>query len=440
MFGKCTKPVTCGLGGLKLGNGAVFPEVNYTLPAVTIGPDTIEWVCAQYRRMVGAILGRAADLKVPGLVLEFEHPFELTMRPEWGAKVTAETKELMREFHGRSGIPCALRVTIADIRDKTRPPRMRTGEELVRMKEAFHACAKAGGDILSIESTGGKEVSDEALMGGDLRGVLFGMCVLGGRDMAFLWDAISGIALETGTVSGGDSACGFGNTAMRLADMNYISRVFAAVVRAMSAARSLVAYDHGAVGPSKDCAYEGVYLKALRGIPIALEGKSAACAHFSHIGNISQAYGDLWSNESVQDVKLLAGYAPEVFAEVLIYDCRLMNEALRRGEEERLRDWLVASDALGDPQAYVLSPEVITAVAADLGREKGPYRQGLAAARTAAAMIAAAADRLALSPREMEWLDRIRKQLDGLPGSEEEFIAAVLPGHEAQFLKTEYGL
>ena len=418
----------------------VFPEVNYTLPPVTIGPDTIEWVCAQYRRMVGAILARSADLKVPGLVLEFEQPFDLTMHPEWGARVTAETKDLMREFHSRTGTPCALRVTVADIRDKTRPPRMRTGEELAWMKEAFRACAKAGGDILSIESTGGKEVSDEALIEGDLSGVLFGMCILGGRDMAFLWDMISGIARETGTISGGDSACGFGNTAMRLADMNYIPRVFAAVVRAMSAARSLVAYDHGAVGPSKDCAYEGVYLKALRGIPIALEGKSAACAHFSHIGNIAQAYGDLWSNESVQDVKLLSGYAPEVFAEVLIYDCRLMNEALRRGQEGSLRDWLVVSDVLGDPQAYVLSPEVITAVAADLGRENGAYRQGRAAARRAAGMLAAATDRLALPPKECEWLDRIRKELDGLPETEEEFIAAVLPDHEGRFLKAEYGL
>ncbi|NUP88467.1 MAG: methanol--corrinoid methyltransferase, partial [Candidatus Sumerlaeia bacterium] len=129
-----------------------------------------------------------------------------------------------------------------------------------------------------------------------------------------------------------------------------------AVVRALGAAQSAVAHDMGAVGPTKDCAYEGPVLKALHGVPVSLEGKSAACAHLSHVGNVAAACADLWSNESVQNVRLLAGQAPTVFAEMLVYDCRLMNEAARRGEAHRLQDWLIASDARLKPGAFILTP------------------------------------------------------------------------------------
>ncbi len=443
VFGRCAKPVRCGLG-LTIGGGQVFPEVNYTLPPMRVAPETFPEVREEFRKMVSAIIGRSGELRVPGLVLEFEQPFDLTMNPEWGATVTADTKEALVSFNGKTGIPCALRVTVADIRDKTRPPRMRTGTELESMMEAFRLCARAGGDILSIESTGGKEITDEALTEGDLRGVLFGLLVLGCADMGFLWERIVGVARESGTVPGADSACGFGNTAMRLADMNYVPRVLAAVIRAASAARSLVAFEKGAAGPSKDCAYEGAYLKALLGVPIAMEGRSAACAHFSHIGNVAQAFCDLWSNESVQNVRLLSGFAPEVFAEILAYDCRLMNGALARGKDSamRLRDLLVDSDANLDPQAYVLATGPVLAVAGALADHKDGYSRGLAAARVAADMIAGAAGRgeLALPDRESVWLDRIREELEGLPATEKEFIENCLPEYRDRFLPAEYGL
>ena len=62
---------------------------------------------------------------------------------------------------------------------------------------------------------------------------------------------------------GGDTARGFADTAMQLAHQKMLPEALAAVVRAMSAARSLVAFEHGAIGPSKDCAYEGPVIKAL---------------------------------------------------------------------------------------------------------------------------------------------------------------------------------
>jgi methanol--5-hydroxybenzimidazolylcobamide Co-methyltransferase len=111
---------------------------------------------------------------------------------------------------------------------------------------------------------------------------------------------------------------------MQLAHQKLLPETLAAVVRAMSAPRSLVAFERGAVGPSKDCAYEGPVLKAIAGCSLSMEGKSAACAHFSPVGNIAAAMCDLWSNESVQHVRLLSGPAPEVFRSPGLHAARRM--------------------------------------------------------------------------------------------------------------------
>ena len=46
--------------------------------------------------------------------------------------------------------------------------------------------AAAGAELLSIESVGGKEVSDDALQLCDLPQVIFALCVLGVRDMRII--------------------------------------------------------------------------------------------------------------------------------------------------------------------------------------------------------------------------------------------------------------
>jgi methanol--5-hydroxybenzimidazolylcobamide Co-methyltransferase len=97
-------------------------------------------------------------------------------------------------------------------------------------------CAEAGADILSIESIGGKEVHDQALMYEDFQGIVFALGVLAPRDMSWLWHEIYEIcARHPGVVPGGDSACGFANTAVQLAHQKMLPEVLAAVVRAMSA-------------------------------------------------------------------------------------------------------------------------------------------------------------------------------------------------------------
>ena len=197
---------------------------------------------------------------------------------------------------------------------------------------------------------------------------------------------------------------------MQLAHQKMLPEVLAAVVRAMSAARSLVAFEHGAIGPSKDCAYEGPMIKAITGCPIAMEGKSATCAHFSPLGNIASAMCDLWSNESVQNVRLLSGNAPEAYAETLAYDCRLMNVATARNQAVTLRDWLTESDEWLSPQAAILSPRATCRIAEAIVSAPDTYRRTVAAGpdgRGDPPREARPTGKLELAPKERTWLGRM---------------------------------
>jgi methanol--5-hydroxybenzimidazolylcobamide Co-methyltransferase len=282
-------------------------------------------------------------------------------------------------------------------------------------------------------------------MMGDIRAVLFALCVLGVRDMRFLWTHLNRIAGEHGVHGAGDTACGFANTAMVLAERKMISRVFAAVVRAISAVRTLVCYEQGAVGPGKDCGYENIILKAITGFPMAMEGKTAACAHFSPLGNIAAAACDTWSNESIQNIKLLGGMAPTCSLEQLIYDCRLMNEALADGPEAALlyRKWMVASDVHRDPQALILAPESAIAIAQAIVAAPTDYAAGKAAALTALRLIRDAHHdgALKLPPRELPWLERLQTSLESLPEDESQFIDLMMAQVDTtRFRAAEYDL
>jgi methanol--5-hydroxybenzimidazolylcobamide Co-methyltransferase len=263
--------------------------------------------------------------------------------------------------------------------------------------------------------------------------------------MRFLWTELDKIARRHGVRCAGDTACGFANTAMVLAEQRMIPRVFAAVVRAVSAVRTLVCYECGAVGPGKDCGYENPILKAITGYPMAMEGKTSACAHLSPLGNIAAATCDTWSNESVQNIKLLGGMAPTCYVEQLIYDCRVMNLALADGRDAALlyRKWLVASDASRDPQAFVLSPESSIAIAQAITAAPNPYAAGQAAARTALRLLREGFKdgALRLHPRELPWLDRIEKSLDAMPGTELEFISEMMgQADQSAFVAKDYDL
>ncbi len=443
VFGRAPLPVRCGRG-VEIGSGTVIPEINFTLPPIAIGEDTWAGILRQYAEMIEDVCRRAVELEVPGLVVEFETLPPMTEKPAWGAEICRLLADTLGAYCAKQGLKSALRFTPNDTREFERPPLMRRGKYWEGMLELFARAAEAGADLLAIESTGGKEVSDEALASADLRAVVFALGVLGARDMRFLWRQIVATCQSNGIVPSGDTACGFANTAMVLAEQKFIPKVFAAVVRVATVPRSLVAYEVGALGPSKDCAYEGPYLKAIAGVPIAMEGRTAACAHLSSVGNISQAVCDCWSNESVQNVRLLSANAPTVSLEQLAYDCRLMNVAARSLEDSRrLRDWLVESDSPRDPQAWVLRPDVVLRLAAEIMQEETPYHRTRRAARAAIEELARAhaAGELWVSPQELRWLEILRRQAEGLPEDENELLAEMLSTPAAsKFLPEEYGL
>jgi methanol--5-hydroxybenzimidazolylcobamide Co-methyltransferase len=442
-YGVAPRPVATR-SGMSIGGGTVYPELNFTLPTMSISEETMPEVRRHYREIVASAAARVAELGAPGLVVEFETLPEMVDRPAWGVELAGLLLDGLREARDLHGLRSVLRMTPNDLREMKRPSLMRSGELFDKMIECFEGSAAAGAELLSIESVGGKEIHDDALMMCDLPAAIFALTILGARDMEFLWTRIAAIARRHGVHAAGDTACGFANTAMVMAEKKYIPRVFAAVDRAVSAVRSLVAYECGAVGPGKDCGYENVYLKAITGCPMAMEGKTAACAHLSPVGNVAAALCDTWSNESVQNVRLLAAMAPTCYAEQLVYDCRLMNVAAAEGEDSarRLRDWLTASDTPHDPQAVVLSPEAALRVARAIVAAPSRYEAGRAAALAALDCIeeAHASGALRLDGRETPWIESLRAAVEELP-DEPRFIARMMEHVDtARFRPAEYEL
>ncbi|MFW6133937.1 MAG: methyltransferase MtaB domain-containing protein [Planctomycetota bacterium] len=426
VFAAAPRPVQTRRG-LTIGGGQVYAELNFTLPPMEITHATFDRVCRIYDEAARGALARAAHLCAPGVVIEFETLPELTMRPDWARKLCGILSAALEDAWSSRGLPGALRATPNDLREMIRPPVMRSGAYWDSMLETFDACAEQGAELLSIESVGGKELHDTAVQYADLRQALFALCVLGVRDMDFVWSHVVRIAEDRHVRAAGDTACGFANTAMVLADRGMIPRVFAAVDRAVSVVRSLAAYDAGAVGPGKDCGYENAVLKALTGRPMSLEGKTAACAHLSPLGNLPMAYADLWSNESVAHTRLLGGMAPEVYMEQLIYDCRLLNRAAADGPDaaRRLRDWLVESDAPLDPQAYILRPDNCIRLARAVAAGESPYAAGRAVAAEALTILrdALQTKSVRMDPREIPFLEAMDAALRNLPETEAEFIS-----------------
>ncbi|MFR3146270.1 methyltransferase MtaB domain-containing protein [Eubacterium callanderi] len=428
IYGTCPNPVTTK-SGMVIGGGTVYPEINFTLPGMDVNDQTIDKALSIYSNIIDGVLKRAAELYAPGVLVEFETVPDFTEHPKYGIDANRILLNGIKEAADKYGLKAALRTTPNDLREMSRPPVMRGGKYWDTMLELYEQCAKDGSDFLSIESTGGKEINDEALVKADIRKAIFAMGVLGCRDMEYLWGNLVKLSDANGCFAAGDSACGFANTAMVLAEKGFIPHVFAAVMRVVAVPRALVAFEQGAVGPSKDCAYEGPYLKAITGSPIAMEGKTAAGAHLSPVGNIAAAVADTWSNESIQQVKLLSEMAPVVGMEQLVYDCRLMNVAKEKGQGLMMRDLLVESDAPLDVQAWVLRPDVVLKIAGGLVKEQDNFlRTKLAAKLTINELRdAIKAEKVKADRRDMKWLDKMEKAVDKIPDDPEQFYAEIKP-------------
>lgn len=428
IYGSCPNPVTTK-SGMVIGGGTIYPEINFTLPGMDVNDQTIDKALSIYSNIIDGVLKRAAELYAPGVLVEFETVPDFTEHPKYGIDANRILLNGIKEAADKYGLKAALRTTPNDLREMSRPPVMRGGKYWDTMLELYEQCAKDGSDFLSIESTGGKEINDEALVKADIRKAIFAMGVLGCRDMEYLWGNLVKLSDANGCFAAGDSACGFANTAMVLAEKGFIPHVFAAVMRVVAVPRALVAFEQGAVGPSKDCAYEGPYLKAITGSPIAMEGKSAAGAHLSPVGNIAAAVADTWSNESIQQVKLLSEMAPVVGMEQLVHDCRLMNTAKEKGQGIMMRDLLTESDAPLDVQAWVLRPDVVLKIAGELVKEQDNFlRTKLAAKLTINELRdAIKAEKVKADRRDMKWLDKMEKAVDKIPDDPEQFYAEIKP-------------
>ncbi len=341
----------------------------------------------------------------------------------------------MEKYHKEHSIKLALRITVADIRFGLRGIEFEKAYNIIL--EAFEEVAKNGADVLSIESMGGKEVFDYSIIRVDLRGVMFSLSVLAAHDMRRLWKEIVKIAEKYNVVPGGDTACGFANSAMMLAGGlkdRMISHVLVAVVRAISASRSLITYEVGAKGPGKDCGYENVIIKAITGYPMAMEGKTSAVAHTSLVGNIIATTCDLWSNEQVENINLFGGTGPQVFLEILHYDTLLMNTALREGKARMLRDLLVLSNRNLDVQALILSPENAWKIGDTIVKNsKDEHLRSKAAIEKTIEVIEENMETIKLmGTYERKYLKILKRSLTRLPDNADALINEALPFYKSK--------
>ena len=190
---------------------------------------------------------------------------------------------------------------------------------------------------------------------------------------------------------------------------------------------------------------EGPFLKAIAGIPISMEGKTAACAHLSPVGNVAGACCDLWSNESVQNIKLLGGMAPTVSLEQLHYDVRLFNGALNEGKESArmLQRLLVSSDIPYDPQALILAPENVLKISREMVKADTHIEAARNGALLALDIIDSAIQNggLQVDDREMNMIPMLRDDIASIPASESSFIEEMTPSIDtSKILLSEYGL
>lgn len=441
-YGIAPKPFTTQ-SGIVIGGGEVYPELNFTLPPMKVNDETIGKANKIYKDMIDGVLKRAAELGQDKVVVEFETVPDFTLNPKYGLETTKLLLDAEREAEAKYGIKAALRFTPNDTREMSRPPVMRSGKYYDDMMYFFEEAAKLGPDWISIESTGGKELNDEGLVNADIRRVIFALGVCSCTDMQFLWGKVSDICDGTRMAVGGDSSCGFANTAMVLAEKGFIPRTFAAVVRVATVPRALVAYEMGAVAPSKDCEYAGPFIKAITGAPIAMEGRMASGAHLSPIGNIAIANADLWSNESIQQVRLLSDMAPIVGMEQLIFDCRMLNTATKMGQRKTMRDIMIESDAPLDVQGYILRPEVVIELSKEIIKYEDDFMRTKVAAAKTVEVLQEAIDngKVACADRDAAWLDMMADAIDEIPDDKMEFYEEMKDELEdGAFLPSGYDL
>ncbi|MDR1080461.1 MAG: methanol--corrinoid methyltransferase, partial [Deltaproteobacteria bacterium] len=72
IFGTAPKPVVTRNYGLVIGGGTLYPELNFTVPAMKLEQSTVKEMYGHYEMIVRDALKRAGELESPGVVLECE--------------------------------------------------------------------------------------------------------------------------------------------------------------------------------------------------------------------------------------------------------------------------------------------------------------------------------------------------------------------------------
>ena len=430
VFGEAKYPLTYGLG-LKVGSGSVIPEINFApRPGAEKTPEILRREYVDY--ITKDILDRAVTLGFPAVQLENEWISQMGSNSEKFAKPIVEgQKDLMKKYHDEYGISLAIRHTIADQREGDeglRPGMDKKHSYPEKLLESLEVAAKSGADVVSIESVGGKEIADYAVVRQDIKGWLFGIGVLGSIDMEWVWTNIVDAAEKNNVVPGGDTNCAGANTAMFMAggylDKD-IPRTFAAVTRAIASARTLVAIECGATGPDKDCGYEGPIVKAISGRPSAQEGKGAQDAHADLMGNLIAQTCDLWSNESVEYHPEFGGSSVQCWLGVIGYEASLMTASKQMKADRTLRDIYVASDRFRSPEAFILAYDNAYKIGqAIVENGNDIYLRSKAAGLKAAELIQESNNKgkLKLSREEKDALNRIITDLKSLPDEQSKFM------------------
>jgi len=438
VFGDAKFPVSYGLG-MQVGAGMVVPEINYApRPGAEKSPETLRREYVDY--ITKDILDRSVSLGFPAVQLESEHVFQMTNQPEVFAKpVVAGQKEMMQKYHDEFGIALAIRHTIADPRlaeDGLRPGMDKRHSYPEKCLESIEVAAANGADLLSMETTGGKEIADHSLLRQDIRGWLFGIGYLGSIDMEWVWSRIVETAKKNKVKAGGDTNCAGANTAMFMAggylDRD-IPRTFTAVTRAIAAARTLVAWEVGATGPDKDCGYEGPIIKAIAGKPIAQEGKNSHCAHTDLMGNLIAQTCDLWSNESVEYHQEFGGSSVQCWLGSIGYECALMNTAKQLKQDKLLRDLYMATDRFRCPESHILAYDNAYKIGRSIVEYGNDiYLRAKSAGMTACRIIESShkTGQLKLSKHESDMLRKMMTDLSALPDEEGRFVETCLKAYK----------
>lgn len=427
VFGTAKYPVSYGFG-IKIGAGKVIPEINYA-PRPGTEKDS-EKLRKEYVDYISKdILNRAVTVGFPDVQLETEWVSQMNQE-KLSAPVVAGQKAICEKYHEEYGLNCAVRHTIPDQReaDEGLRPGMGGRSYPEKLFECAEIACENGADNLSCETVGGKELADYAVTNGDVIAFLFGVGYLGSIDMTYVWQQFTDIAKKNKAVAGGDTNCSGANVSMFMAGGfmdNDVQKTFSAVTRCISAARTLAAWESGAVGPDKDCGYEGPIVKSIAGKPTTQEGKNCQCAHCDLQGNLMAQVCDLWSNESVEYHPEFGGSSVQCWLGSIGYEAALMNTAIQMKQEKTLRDLYMYADRYRGPEAYVLAYdhayEVGKAIAAN---GDNLYLRAKAAGLTGAKIILKGYEskELALTNKQLEALTDMIKKMEALPDDESKFV------------------